>query len=232
MLVLGCSSSTAPRGEVGAGARAGQAAGLAQAGQGGCSVTVDGKESGDGARSGGASGQAGAETAGPSGDEGGAANDGHGGDAPSQGAAGDGGGAGGARSDADACICTDPSDSTAVVSLDCLCQDGCPDLASEQVPAPTCYGGLVDSHYERRGCGRVQFDFMTFFEQSAYEFDTATGELMGALRRSDEGWGACKTTTYIAGDYGDLSVCPDYVECLNCVTDVDNNPTPLCSTIK
>jgi len=134
----------------------------------------------------------------------------------------------GADSGVNTCSCTPLSLGTVAVSLDCLCQSGCPDLASEQVPLPAC-----DSYYERRGCGRVQFAFMNSYgEGRAYEYAATTGELTGAVRSSDEWWGACEAAMYVAGDYGDLSDCPDYVECLNCVTDVGNNPTPLCSTLK
>lgn len=159
------------------------------------------------------------------------------GGAPDMSAAGGGvganGGSGGVTDHPDDCECGRKNDYTGTLPLACVCAGGdCPTLAEKSAPIDVCpeQSSLARGPIERRGCGYVEYERGSFSGGGKSRFDAQTGALIAVSGWSDVGGGApCGTAAYEAGPFED---CPEFVECLNCLTaSGETNGLPLCSEL-
>jgi hypothetical protein len=160
------------------------------------------------------------------------------GGAPDMSAAGAGvganGGSGGVTDRPDECECGRKNDYTGTLPLACVCGDGnCPTFADKSAPLDVCpeQSSLARGPIERRGCGFIEYESGSFSGGGKSRFDAQTGKLIALSGWSDIGGGQpCGTAAYEAGPFVD---CPEFVECLNCLTaSGETNGLPLCSDLE
>jgi hypothetical protein len=134
---------------------------------------------------------------------------------------------------AEECACPAPPTAgwTTVVwtSVECMSNPACGTLEQILEPEESC--SFFSGPYLRRGCGRIERGRRWISGAHSTQFDAILGCPLAVASGEDVPFGLCKASnvySYRAGEFLDLTSCPDYEECLNCREATDTGSTPLC----